>query len=75
MDEYTLLNVISFILIVIALYKFFQLLSQAKKLKVGNKLSRKLVHELSQKIKIAITLFSIGCILSLIAIMLSYFQS
>lgn len=65
-----ILTGLSLVATVLALIQIFQLWSRFKIIKIGEKLSQDWVDENSNKIKIAISIIGISCILGTIGILI-----
>ncbi|MBM7602967.1 hypothetical protein JOC75_000937 [Metabacillus crassostreae] len=70
MEWYMILTGLSLVATVLALIQIFQLWSRFKIIKIGEKLSQDWVDENSNKIKIAISIIGISCILGTIGILI-----
>lgn len=70
MKWYVILTGLSLVTTVLALFQIFQLCSGFKIIKIGEKLSQDWVDENSNKIKIAISMIGISCILGTVGILI-----
>lgn len=50
--------------------KYYQLWIEFRKLKIGDKLSNEWIDDSRKKIKVALTFLGIGCILSIIGVLI-----